>query len=336
MTRDHRREDIFVSVCFADVSPGSAGRSELGEFSRRLAERYRYCEILLVVVADAALDHEPLLHEVANVRLLMVRPGTPLYRRRAAVASEAIGDIVALASIDEQPVLDILEMIELAAQKGSIVIGRRSNASLMNPALRALGSSAGFRVDMRDMLTAAYPRALLNKLLAHPDRELALRFPPSAAGMPVIWQPTRQAGGRGRSFREFGRRLSIVQKLLVSSAPRVLTLVSLLSLAVVLAGLAFALYAVMVWATLTTIQPGWFTTSLVLSLTAAFLGVAIFGLSIGLQKVIETLSSDVADDIVDERSAVDMFDQAMKELNVEIGAGHAVAATPPDPVKAPG
>jgi hypothetical protein len=255
----------------------------------------------------------------------MVRPGTPFYRRRAAVASEAIGDVVVLASLDEQPMLDIIAMIELAALKGSIVIGRRDNATLMNPALRVLGRSAGFRVDVRDMLTAAYPRALLNKLLAHPDRQLALRFPPSDSAIPVIWERSCEGPGRARSFREFGRRLSVVQKLLVSSAPLVLTLVSLLSLLVMFAAFAFAIYAVIIWLTLETVQPGWFTTSLVLSLIAAFLGNAIFGLSIGLQKVIETLSDDAGDDIIDERSAVDMFDQAMKELNVEIAAEHTTA-----------
>ena len=323
-----------MSVCFAEVPPGDECLVELGELSKRLAARYRYCEILLAVVADATQDYEPLMCQVANVRLLMVRPGMPFYRRRSVVASEAIGDIVVLASIDEQSMLGIIEMIELAASKASIVIGQRSNSSALNPALRALGRSAGFRVDVRDMLTAAYPRALLNKLLAHPDPQLALRFPPSDRSIPVIWRPSSEGGGRARSFREFGRRLSLVQKLLISSAPRVLTLVSLLSLVVVCAAFAFAIYAVVIWATLEWIQPGWFTTSLVLSLTAAFLGGAIFGLSIGLHKVIETLSNDVVDDIIDERSAVDMFDQAMKELNIEIGADHAPAAIPPDAGKA--
>lgn len=329
MTLDQRREDIFVSVCIADVSPENDCR-ELRELSRRLAARYRYCEVLLVVVADGAVDLEPLIRDMANARLLMVRPGTPLYRRRSAVAFEAIGDIVVLSSIEEQPMTDIVEIIELAALKGSIVIGRRSKTSRLNPALRALGSSAGFRADMRDMQTAAYPRALLNKLLAHPDPPLALRFTPLAADIPVIWHEICETGRRGRSLGELGRRLSVVQKLLVSTAPRVLTLVSLLSLGVVFAGLAFAVYAVVIWATLETVQPGWFTTSLALGLTAAFLGVAIFGLSIGLQKVIESLLRDATDDIVDESGAIDMFADAMKELNVEVVADHKITVTPPD------
>lgn len=336
MIRDQRREDIFVSVCFADVWPSESYLAELANLSKALTAKYRYCEILVVAFAGATVDYQPLISQVANVRLLMVRPGTPFYRRRSAVASEAIGDIVVLASIDEQPTINIIEMIELADVKGSIVIGRRSKAGLMNPTLRALGRSGGFRVDMRDMLTACYPRALLSKLLTHPDRQLALRFPPADASLPVIWQPGCEGCDRSRSFRELGRRLSMVHKLLVSSAPRVLALVSLLSLLVVFVALAFAIYVVVVWSILATIQPGWFTTSLVLSLTAAFLGGAVFGLTIGLQKVIESLSGDQIDEIVDERGSVDMFDQAMKELNVEISADPSIIEISPNRAKARG
>jgi hypothetical protein len=128
--------------------------------------------------------------------------------------------------------------------------------------------------------------------------------------------------------------LGVVQKLLVSTAPRALTLVSLLSLVVVFAALAYAIYAVVIWLTLASVQPGWFTISLMLSMTAAFLGIALFGLSIGVQKLIEMLSNDVADDIVEECSAVDMFGQAMNELNVEIATDHAAAAIPPERVQA--
>ncbi|MCG6206876.1 hypothetical protein LPW26_19705 [Rhodopseudomonas sp. HC1] len=338
MTSPSRCEDIFVSVCFADVPLGDAACvTELAKLSRRLSERYRYCEILLVVDADSERDLQPLISRVLNARLLMVRPATPFYRRRTAVALEAIGDVVVLASLDELPAVDIIEMIEVAAQKGSIVIGRRSRAGVMNPVLRALGHSAGFRVDMRDMLTACYPRPLIGKLLVHPDRQLALRFPPVDGGIPVSWQLCGDSRPPSRSARELGRRLAVVQKLLVSSAPRVLTVVSVLSLIVVFSAFAYVGYAIIVWLALATIQPGWFTTSLVLSLTAAFLGGAIFGLTIGLQKVIEGLSGDVMDDIVNERASVDMFDQAMKELNVETTAAvHAVPSGPPAHVEAKG
>lgn len=316
---DRRREDIFVSVCFADVEPGADNAGALRSLSARLDARYRYWEILIITSADVAQDCEYLLSEVPNLRLLKARNGTLYYRRRVAVASEAIGDAVLLTSVDELSAFDPIELIETAMARGAIVIGRCNRRSAMNPALKALGRSAGFRVDARDMLTAAYPRTLLNRILAHPDRQLGLRFPPVDSAIPILWHTAAaESSRRGRSFKEFGRRLSLIQKLLVSSAPIVLTILALSSLVVVLCSIAFTFYAVTVWLALETVQEGWFTTSIILSLTAAFLGSMGFGMSIGLQKMIELLTSDVIDDITDERSAVDMFGQVIHELNVDV------------------
>ena len=328
MTKADRREDILVSVCFADFSTSADSGRELALLASRIAARYRYWEVLLIVDADADQEAEQqrLLTEVGNLRLLKVRHATPFYRRRVAVASEAIGDVVVLAALEELPGLDVIEMIEAASAKGAIVVGQRRNVSMMNPALHALGRGAGFRVSLRDMLTAAYPRTLLNQLLAHPDRQLALRFPPADDGIPMILLPFRGKETPSRTLGEVGRRLSLVQRLLVSSAPYVLTLLALASLLVAFSGLAVAVYAIVTWLTLDTIAPGWFTTSLVLSLTASFLGTAIFGLSIGMQKVIESLSRDAVDDIMSERSAVDLFGQVMQELNVEVAEAPAAGA----------
>jgi len=320
MTTPAPRDDLLVSLCFADSVPDEETLARLKALTTRLTARFRYWEILLIADADAAGDYDRLIAETPNIRLLKVRRGMPFYRRRAAAASEAIGDVVVLAAIEELPALDLVEMIEAAEAGGSIVIGRRNRPSLINPALQALGGGAGFRVDSRDMLTAAYPRTLLNRLLAHPDKLLALRFPPDDHSIPVVWRMGGKAAAPARSLREVGRRFNLIQRLLVSSAPRVLTLVALLSLAVVVSALAFAVYAVVVWLTLPSTQPGWLTTSLVLSLTAFFLGCAIFGLSVGLQNVIEALTNDLGDDIVDERSSVDLFGQVMQELNVEVDA----------------
>lgn len=322
------RDDLLVSVCFAEVRPDAASLAALETLVERLATRFRYWELLLVADADAAPGFAPLMGSLPNVRLLKVRHGAPFYRRRAAAASEAIGDVVVLASVEELPSLDVVEMIEAAESVGSIVIGRRRHGSLLNPALRALGGGAGFRVDVRDMLTAAYPRTLLNRLLAHPDRLLALRFPPADHGIPVLWRDAEGAEAPRRQLQEVGRRFNLIQRLMVSSAPRVLSLVSVLSVLVILSSLAFSAYAVVVWLTLPT-QPGWFTTSIVLSLTAFFLGCAILGLSMGLQKVIELLSGEVNEDIVDEQASGDLFGQVMQELNVEIDADRAVAIPAP-------
>ncbi|WP_211246048.1 hypothetical protein [Cereibacter changlensis] len=311
------REDIFVSVCIPNLALTGTAAAELQELCAGIAARFRFWEVLLTVSAENADDYEPLMARIGNIRLLKLRHGTPFYRRRVAAASEAIGDVVVLTAVDEQAGLDIVAMIERAAASNTIVLGKRRSRSPMNPLLEALGRSAGFRVSSRSMLTMAYPRTLLNRLLAHPDPQLALRFPPADQALPVLWQPAT-VQRRRRLFSDFGRKLGLVQKLLVSSAPRVLTLVASLSLVVALGSVALAIYAVVVWLTLSGVQPGWFTLTLVLSLTALFLSVAIFGLSIGLQKLVESVSGALGDDILDERSSVDLFGQVMKELNVEV------------------
>ena len=68
-----------------------------------------------------------------------------------------------------------------------------------------------------------------------------------------------------------GARLVLVQKLLTNAAPRVLGVVSVLSVFVSCIGILYAFYALAAWAILDQVQPGWLTTSLVLSLTAVFL-----------------------------------------------------------------
>lgn len=323
------RDDVFVSVCFADDADPESLLGRLEPLVQELAGAFRYWEILIAVSEDNKDNFDPILSRVANVRILAVRRATPFYRRRVAVVSEAIGDIVALCVLDEIPFLDIIDMLRTAAEDEAIVIGSRRSKSMLTPLLLALGRTAGFRVSAEDMLTALWPRTLLNQLLAHPDRELALRFPPSDQALPVV---RRQASGSGaaRSVRDVGRRLSLVQRLLVSSAPIVLSAVALFSLLVVGFAGVLAAYAVAVWLFLPNVQPGWFTTMLVISLTSGMLGAAIFGLAIGLQSVIETLRGRRLDDIVGERSATDLFGRALRELNVEISTENSMQLAPPD------
>jgi hypothetical protein len=79
----------------------------------------------------------------------------------------------------------------------------------------------------------------------------------------------------------------------------------------------FGIYAVGVWLFLENVQPGWFTTSLAISLTATFLGIAIFGLATGVLKLIDLTTPDVLDDVVDERGRADLFARVSRDLNIE-------------------
>lgn len=323
-----RREDVLVSVCFAAARPDAGGRAILREVAARIAARYRYWEMLVIAEAADSADHELLIAAVPNLRLIKVRNGTSFYRKRVVAAAEAIGDIVLLAATDEIAALDLEAMLDEVRTGGGIVMARRSRASHLDPLLRALGGASGFRVTTRNMLTVAYPRTLLNLILALPERQLALRFVPRDGGLPIRYVDAAE-GSRPvrRSWLETLRRLGLVQKLVVHAAPRVLPLVAGLSALVAVAALVFAVYAVVVWLVLDDVQPGWLTTSLALSLTASFLGVAIFGLACGLQRLLDIAIPDLAGDVIEERSSVDLFSQVSEDLNIELD----LEETFPDP-----
>jgi len=322
-----RREDVLVSVCFADAEFDEAGYGALRRLAQRLDENFRYWEILILDDGSRRHMEDDLLRAIENLRLLRTSLGMPFYRRRVAVAAEAIGDLVLLTSAEEIGQIDAIAMLRTAEQGGAIVVSRKPGWSALNLPLRVLGRTAGFQVNAQDMLSSAFPRTLLNRLLARRDRELAVRFPPADGLTPVLWQICDTARGKSRSLRETRRRFNLLHRLLVASAPRVLALLGLGSLLVVLFALAYIAYAVIVWLALDDVQSGWLTTSVVLGLTSAFLGTAIFGLSIGLQNLIELMTTDANDDVLDERSAVDLFGRVIDELNVEISTG--LAHSPP-------
>lgn len=313
-----RRDDIVVSLCLVSDTSQAIDAALLQRIAEQLSASFRYWEILVGVPADEAHTYENLLTTTTNLRILKIRVGVPFYRRRIAVAQEAIGDIVLFTATNELLSFDFVELIDACDREDAILIGRRRQRSFINPALIWLGRNAGFRVDERDMLTAVFPRAPLNQILSHSERDLALRFPPQDDSMPVQWQLSKLNDKRERSYRELKRRFGLVHKLIVSSAPRVLTLASFVSAVVTVLSVAFGVYAVVVWLTMPDVQPGWFTTSIIQSLTATFLAWAIFGLSIGIQKVLETITGDIGDDVVGERSAIDMFEHVFHDLNVNL------------------
>lgn len=323
-----RREDILVSVAFSDAPATEEAFATIAGVAAEIDRLYRYHEILVITEAAAADSYAPLLERVPNLRLIKVRHGVQFYQKRVVAALEAIGDIVLLTTVEEAPGLDLPAFLDLARSEEVIVTAEREQSSLLNPLIRTLGHAGGFRVSTRQMLTAAYPRALLSVLMGYPDRQLTLRFPPRDPGIPLRRLPARNGTPAPRSVLETARRLGLIQRLMMSSAPLVLRFVALLSVGVAVSALFYAAYVVVVVLTVSNLQPGWVTLSTVLSLTALFLGVSIFALSSGLQKLIEIASPDIADDVVGELGKADLFSQITDELNIEIETGDG--RRPPD------
>jgi hypothetical protein len=321
-----RREDILVSVCLIDINASEAAFTEVAEFAQLLDAHFRFREIVLVV---KAADHEaylPLVRKVENLRLLLVREGLSSYSERVVSAAEAIGDVVLLAAPEQFDTLDHIAMIEAAADQGRIIVGLRAEPRginrLLSLALALAGRVAGFRAGLRDGPTMALPRTLLNQLLDHSDPDLALRFVPRDTAFPSINVASSTVATAPREKRAAVRRFELIQKLVVHMAPLVLTVVTVISGLLTCLGLFYAVYVVGVWFLKPSVQPGWLTISVMLSLTTTFLGTSIFGLSVGLQRLLAMLRRDSFDNVVQEVNQIDLFGQVTSELNVDLDRTH--------------
>lgn len=316
------REDILVSICFGELDGSTASFGQLAEFAEQMNAQFRFWEIILVAAADEVEPFLPLVKDVPNIRLIKVRHGTAFYRRRVIAAAEAIGDVVVLTTVAEMPLLDVLAMIDEVNTQGALVVGRMQTVAatdlLVSTPLVALGRWAGFNVGIYDMQTVGFPRTLLNQLLAHPAKELALRFLPRDVGLQQSYQTAQNKAPPLRSFRNLGRRLGLAQQLLVNLAPRLLQAVTLISSLTALMSMAFGFYVIGVWLWLPTVAPGWLTLSAMLSVTGFMLGCTTSALCLGMLFLISRGGRDDYADVAGEVNRVDLFGKVAADLNVEI------------------
>lgn len=316
------RDDILVSICFGEAGVSAASFAHLIDFAAKMNASFRFWEIVLVASADEVDPFLDLIVQVPNIRLIKVRHGTEFYRRRVIAAAEAIGDVVLLATVAELSQLDIRLMIERSHAEGTVVIGRMDAAPALDrmiaTPLVGLGHWAGFDVGIRDMQTVAFPRTLLNQILAHPSKELALRFLPRDVGLPQTYIEGAKAAVATRSFRDLGRRLGLAQKLLVNLAPRLLQVVTLISSLVALMSLVFAFYVIGVWLFLPTVAPGWLTLSMMLAVTGFMLGCTTSALCLGMLFLLNRAELDDFSEVSGEVNRVDLFGRVAADLNVEV------------------
>lgn len=315
------RDDILVSICFGDLSASKEAFETVRTLAEKIDERFRFREIVIIADVGKHKAYLPLVHKVANVRLLAVHPRTTAYRKRLIAADEAIGDVVLITSEQEIACVDAISMLERAPAEGRAIISLRSEMrvlrKLLSAPIAAIGRAAGFKIGLRDMQTMALPRTLLNQILAHPDPQLAVRFPPRDVRVPLGFSLASNDTRLSAGLSDIERPFALTQKLLAYLAPNLLVVITIASGLLSILGLGYAAYALSVWAILPATEPGWLTISMMLSLTACFLGIAILGLSLGLQQLLALVLKDRLDDVAHEINRVDLFDQVSSELNVD-------------------
>lgn len=325
MTQQARREDILVSVCLSALAADAEAFEAVRALAARLDARFRFREIVLVADAEVHEAYLPLVRNVANVRLLALRPGHDSYDRRVIAADEAIGDVVLITRGEELPCFDLVEMIEQAADRQCAMMGARHPIGAMRRGLWGpvvvLGRMTGFSVGPREMQTLALPRTLLNQLLATSDPELALRFPPRDMRFPLELYEMRAGAGASAAPHHLPSRLRLVQRLLSHMAPRLLVLVNASAGLLALTGFFLILYTLGAWIVVETLAPGWLTTMGVLSLTAIFLGISILGLSLALQQLLLQQRKNSFENVAREVNRIDLFGQVASDLNVDVESG---------------
>ncbi|QTL03813.1 hypothetical protein J5J86_00030 [Aquabacter sp. L1I39] len=317
------REDIFVSLCFPEPLASEDDVSVVLKASRQISARFRYFEVLIIArVGDADDLLSACLSGSPHVRVIKVRGTRRHYANRVVAANEAIGDVVVITSLAEAGALDLPGMVAAASDQNAVTVFTREQRSWTNRLLQALGSASRFMISSGDMRTIAIPRVWMSRLLAHPQYNLALRFPPLGQGLPILHIPAPFTRISASSDATFWRRVALAYQLSVNAAPVALIGVGLLSCVVVLGALAYAIFAVGVVIFASHVQPGWFTTSIIQAGTAGYLALAILGLSMGLQKILEHLEPQVADTVVEEICNTDLPAQ-IHDLNVSVEMGHA-------------
>lgn len=317
-----QREDTVVSVCFATPPANKQTLDTIRQIANTLDEKYRFREIILVVEEHRKEAFLPIVEEVSDVRLFVVRKGTEYYERRVIAAEEAIGDLVLIAQEDEIAQMDVRAFLDHAESANAIALAncgkRQPFKTILSWPFIALGRLAGFAVYPSDFQSIAMPRTLLNHILAHDEPRLALRYPPRDPRLPLSsYRAPKEVASRG-AFKDLGRRMQLFQTLLVYLTPIILSVVAISSTILTLVGFAYAAWIVGAVVMVDTLAPGWLTTNTMLALSAIFMGVSTLGLSLGLQHLLRQHARDKGERVSEEVNRIDLFGKVAVDLNVEL------------------
>lgn len=331
-----RREDVFVSLCIPEAPASAKDVDAIAAAVKVFAAAFRYYEVLIVARIDQ--DDDELLRQCLircpSTRILRVHGSSQRYSRRVVGANEAIGDVLVMTALGEIGALDLIGLTTAAIERNAISVFARQDTAwgrqvFGNALLALLGAASRFRISTSDMRTIAIPRTWLNRLLAHPQHNLALRFPPLGEGLPIHHIPVSDLPALQAPDATLGGRIGLLYNLAIHASPALLVGVGWLSALVIFGALLFMIYAVAMLFLAEHLQEGWFTTSIVQAGTACYLAMAMLGLSLGLQKLLANAGPHISDTIVEETNNTDLFAD-IQELNISVDIERTIR-----PVSAP-
>lgn len=320
------RGDSLVSVAVLARGETAETLAAVRGAAAFLEARFEFYEILVLVSASEFDRSEAAytgLLEIRNARCLVLRDGTGEYRAAIVAATESIGDVALILQADEARDIDLDLVFDAALAGGGSVILRRVQRAGAVPGVigRLLSRISGYDVDPRFLRSAAHSRGHIARIAARADREIALRFVPRGGARQGditvldVSVPRREAQ-RGSLLRRVGNAMEVM----ANSPPHLLRLLSAVSLGVAFWAVVYFLYAMVLFVLGVDLQPGWFTTTVAISGSTAFLGLALGGISTALYQILNLLREDAGDEVLREIHNTDLF-RDFRRINVETIGG---------------
>lgn len=323
------RENL-VSLLLVASGDIAADRAELARLADHAAARFDFHEIVVAAARPGPDWRRAMAAEtgrVAHLRIVTIDLAMDYEELAAAALRFPIGDLVASLWPGEVGPAELDRMLGLCAAGGHDLVRARHAPEAARPADRLADRLGRFGLRLAaGHETVAFPaRAVVLTRAALTRIETAggaLRF------FRVLALPDRLAAGgvllptppRRPLLGTLGRRLRLAALVVSSAAPRLVLGLALLCLALCLGSAGYTLYALLAWAVLPDIAPGWTSTSVVLSLffcaNFAVLGV----LCLGLLRLLGQGAGDPVAAHAAETGGGDLFGRGDR-LNVESGEG---------------
>lgn len=314
------RDDLLISICFSNLSSNNFDLSIILDICKNIKKNFKFFEFIFILKEENDIFFSSLLKTIPNLRLIFIRDNINSYEERYISASQSIGDIILIVDLT-QTNIDYILMIEESFNKNNIVIGRRINLSkidiMFSRFMNFLGILSGFYCGIDLGPTLAIPRNLVGIIMQEVDKDLAFRFIPRHRGINISYLDENEKIKNHYSFFVTEQRMGLVYKLILNVAPLVLKFVTLASSLLSIFGIFSIIYILIILIFKNNIASGWLTISFALAFISTLTGMLFFGLSIGLQRILFSQTSDANSGIVTELGRSDIYGDIRSELNID-------------------
>ena len=270
-----RDRSKIISVALVGVPRNHESLLKIEKALEPLRDRYEFIELLFVDHIQHRSKAEPLLGLVADSRFIWTGDDIGFYALRSVAANEAIGDLVLISNVKGFDASEALKMLEDGTEDDFVFFRKRRG--FVSGFFRTLSSLSSYDIDPAYNNDMIINRLALEKLNRLHEMSLAFRFPNQAnADSNRVFK----AKSRKRERSSVRRWAELIVDIVFSSIGSIFMGLTFLSAISVMFGVSYLIYAVFVFLSDFTVQPGWFSTSVVLSVFTIVFGLFVFSASI--------------------------------------------------------